>query len=166
MSTPFGNKIARSVLCYNRCATTSAFWVAGRKNQRSSLEKRHKRLRNRFASLENNSSRPHSVHPRAHTPEEVNLIPATGSPPPGIGLNESYAKLLDKVYPRNFLSLNRSNRIPNRVLTSSDSKKHWLTPIQKRQDLLPTANTKKFSDFFKLFCDKGLINLQNLTFFY
>lgn len=25
-------------------------------------------------SLENKSSRPHSVHPRAHTPEEVNLI--------------------------------------------------------------------------------------------
>lgn len=40
--------------------------------------------------------------------------------------------------------LYRSNRIPSRVLTSSDGKKHWLTPIQKRQDLLPTANPKKF----------------------
>ena len=81
-------------------------------------------------SLENKSSRPHSVHPRAHTPEEVNLIPATDSPNPVIGLNESYAKLLDKGYPRNFVSLYRSNRI----LTSS-----------------PPLTRKNFSDFPNFF---------------
>ena len=96
--------------------------------------------------MENKSSRPHSVHPRAHTPEEVNLILqlvrqnpeevnlilrlVRRNPEevnlvlrlvrrdPGIGLNESYGKLLDKGYPRNFLSLYRSNRI----LTSSHPK--------------------------------------------
>ena len=150
------------------------------------MEKRHKRLRNQFASLENKSSRPHSVHPKAHTPEEVNLILqlARRNPEkvnlilrlvrrnpeevnlvprlvrrnpeevnlvlrlvrrdPGIGLNESYAKLLDKGYTRNFLSLYRSNRIPSRVLPSSDGKTRWLTPIQKRQDLFQTTNPKKY----------------------
>ena len=50
-------------------------------------------------SLENKSSRPHSVHPRAHTPEEVNLILRLVRRNPGIGLNELYGKLLDKAMP-------------------------------------------------------------------
>lgn len=58
-------------------------------------------------SLENKSSRPHSVHPRAHTPEEVNLILRLVRRNPGIGLNELYGKLLDKGYARNFVSLYR-----------------------------------------------------------
>lgn len=40
--------------------------------------------------------------------------------------------------------LYRSNRIPSRVLSSSDGKTKWLTPIQKRQDLLPTAKPLRF----------------------
>lgn len=40
--------------------------------------------------------------------------------------------------------LYRSNRIPGRVLTSSDGKTQWLTPIQKRQELLPTAKPLRF----------------------
>ena len=43
-------------------------------------------------SLENKSSRPHSVHPKAHTPEEVNLILRLVRRNPGIGLNELYGK--------------------------------------------------------------------------
>ncbi len=99
------------------------------------MEKWHKRLRNRFASLENKSSLPHSVHPRTHTleevnlilrlvrrnPEKVNLILQLVRRNPGIGLNESYAKLLNKGYPRNFVSLYRSNRI----LTSSHPPKNF-----------------------------------------
>ena len=50
--------------------------------------------------------------------------------PPSIGLNESYGKLLDKGYPRNFVSLYRSNRI----LTSS-----------------PLLTPKNFSDFPNFF---------------
>ena len=81
-------------------------------------------------SLENKSSRPHSVHPRAHTPEEVNLILRLVRRTPGIGLNELYGKLLDKGYARNFVSLYRSNRI----LTSS-----------------PPLTRKNFSDFPNFF---------------
>lgn len=153
------------MLCYNRCATTSAFLVAGRKNQRRSLEKWHKRLRNRFASLENKSSPPHSVHPRAHTPEEVNLILQLirQNPEkvnlilqlvrrdPDIGLNESYAKLLDKGYPRNFVSLYRSNRIPSRVLPSSDGKTRYLTPFKSAKTSSQPPTRKIFSDFPNFF---------------
>ena len=133
------------------------------------IKKVSQKVEESVPSLENKSSRPHSVHPRAHTPEEVNLILrlVRRNPEevnlilrlvrrdPGIGLNESYAKLLDKVYPRNFLSLYHSNRIPSHVLPSSDEKKHWLPPIQKRQDLLPTTNPKKFSDFSNFFVTRG-----------
>ena len=124
------------------------------------MEKWHKGLLNRFASLENKSSPPHSVHPRAHTPEEVNLILQLVRRDPGIGLNESYAKLLDKGYPRNFISLYRSNRIPNRVLTSSDGKTRCLTPFKSAKTSSPPPPQKNFSDFPNFFCDKGLTNLQ------
>ena len=58
-------------------------------------------------SLENHSSRPHSVHPKAHTPEEVNQILRLVRRNPGIGLNELYGKLIAKGYSRNFVSLYR-----------------------------------------------------------
>lgn len=57
-------------------------------------------------SLKNKSSRPHSIHPNAHTEEEQNAIIQVVANNPGISLNELYGTLrVEFGYSRNIASL-------------------------------------------------------------
>ena len=83
-------------------------------------------------SLENKSSRPHSVHPKAHTTEERDAITRLYRRNPGIGLNELYGKLRERYgYTRSYITLYtflKKQGVFSSVKRSSYTPKPYNTP--------------------------------------
>ena len=127
------------MLCYNRCATTSAFLVAGRK-----IKGGHWKSGTKGCGI---GSRHWRTNPAARIPSTRERTPRRKSTwscdwfaetPASVRVNRT-PNCSTKSTLRNFVSLYRSNRI----LTSS-----------------PLLTPKNFSDFPNFFCDKGLTNLH------
>ena len=75
---------------------------------KASLMRWNKRYDGTIESLMDKSHKPHSIHPNAHTEDELNKIKALIKRNPKIGLNELYTKLrLELSYSRHYASLYR-----------------------------------------------------------
>ena len=108
-NTPFTAKEKERALNLLKQTNNDLIFVAHRYHCTvRTLYRWKRRFDGSLSSLENHSSRPHTMHPTAHTEEELNQIRHLIRRNPNAGLNELYGKLRQRFgYRRNPVSLYR-----------------------------------------------------------